>query len=144
MPVKNVSVTTRMGAGMKIEAVARNHTLVIDQPAVAGGSDAGPTPLEYYQFALGGCICSIARIIAKQKGINLRGIEATVSGDLDTDVLLGKNQGARSGFQGFTITMEIDADLDLEQKKEFIADVEARCPVSENTSNPTPVHVEVK
>lgn len=144
MSVKNVSVKTRMGAGMKIEALARTHALVIDQPAGAGGTDSGPTPLEYYEFALGGCICTIARIVAKQRGITMRGIEVTVSGELDTDVLLGRNQSTRSGFQSFTMSVEIDADIDLEQKKELIAEVEARCPVSENTSNPTPVHIEVK
>ena len=140
MALKNVTVKTKMGAsGMKIECSAGNHTLFIDQPASAGGTDAGPTPLEYYELSIAGCVSSIARIAAKQKGITMRGIEVSVSGDLDTDVLLGKNTAERAGFQAFTISVNLDADLTLEQKREFIEEVERRCPVSENTSNATPV-----
>lgn len=144
MAAKNVTVTTRMGAGMKIDCFARNHTLCIDQPSVAGGTDSGPTPLEFYGLALAGCVSSIGRIVAKQKGIDLRGMEVSVSGDLDVDVLLGKNSDARAGFTGFTISVKIDADLDQSQKMEFLREVERRCPVSENTSNPTPVKIVVE
>lgn len=143
MGMKNVTVKTKMGAGMKVDCFAGNHTLFIDQPAAAGGTDSGPTPLEYYALSIAGCISSIARIMARQKSINMRGIEVTVSGDLDADVLLGKSRNARAGFQGFTVTVDMDADLTPEQKKEFLEEVEGRCPVSENTSNPTPVQLVV-
>ena len=143
MGLKNVTVKTKMGEGMKIECTAGNHTLFIDQPTSSGGTDSGPTPLEYYQFAIAGCISSIARIVAKQKGIDLRGISITSSGDLDVDVLLGKSNASRAGFTSISMTVDLDADLDLAQKKEFLAEVERRCPVSENTSNPTPVHLSV-
>ena len=144
MGSKNVKVRTTMGAGMKIECSAGHHTLYIDQPAAGGGSDSGPTPLEFYQLALAGCISSIARIVAKQKGINMRGIEVSVSGDIDTDVLLGKSQAARVGFQSLSMAVKLDADLNHEQKVEFLEEVERRCPVSDNTKNATPVHLEVE
>jgi putative redox protein len=144
MGIKTVTVKTKMGPGMKVEGLAGNHTVYIDQPAAAGGTDAGPTPLEYYQLALAGCISSIARIVAKQKAINVRGIEVTVSGELDVDVLLGKNQSNRSGFQRLVLTVDLDADLNPAQKKEFLEEVERRCPVSENTTNPTEVQLVVK
>lgn len=88
-------------------------------------------------FPLQAAFQCIARIAAKQKGISMRGIEVSVSGDLDTDVLLGKITTNRAGFQSFTIGVNLDADLTPEQKKEFLEEVERRCPVSENTSNPT-------
>lgn len=144
MGIKNVSVKTKMGQGMKIEGFAGTHKVFIDQPAASGGTDSGPTPLEYYALSLAGCISSIARIAAKQKGINMRGIEVKVSGDLDVDVLLGKNKSTRAGFQNFTLSVNLDADLSPEQKKEFLSEVERRCPVSENTCNPTPIHLIVE
>lgn len=47
MAVKNVTLKTKMGkSGMKIECRAGKHTVFIDQPTSAGGTDSGPTPLE--------------------------------------------------------------------------------------------------
>ena len=144
MGLKNVSVKTIMGEGMKVECHAGNHVVYIDQPTASGGTDAGPTPLEYYQLSLAGCISSIARIVARQKNITMRGIEVSISGDLDSDVLLGKSKNARAGFESFHVNVKLDADLSLEQKKEFIDEVERRCPVSENTSNATAVYLKVE
>ena len=139
MALKSVNVKTKMGPGMKIECSAGRHTLYIDQPTNAGGTDTGPSPLEYYQLALAGCISSIARIVAKQKGIDLKAIVIAVSGELDTDVLLGKSHNTRAGFQSLTMNIKLDSDLSAEQKREFMEEVESRCPVSENTSNTTSV-----
>ena len=144
MPLKTVSVSTILNEGMRIECRAGKHSLIIDQPSAAGGTDTGPTPLEYYELALAGCVSSIARIVAKQKGITLRSMNVDVSGEIDTDVLLGKSQSVRAGFKSFTITVQMDADLDATQKREFIEEVERRCPVSENTSNPTPVSLVIR
>ncbi|NMC62273.1 MAG: OsmC family protein [SAR324 cluster bacterium] len=141
MGLKNVTVKTKMGQSMKIECTAGKHTVYIDQPSSSGGTDSGPTPLEYYLISLAGCISSIARIAAKQKGIIIHAINITCSGDLDVDVLLGKNQSARAGFESINLSVNLDADLSPEQKKEFLEEVERRCPVSENTTNKTPVRL---
>ena len=141
MTHKNVVVHSELGLGTKIECRAGNHSFVIDQPKNAGGQDLGPTPLEYYLASIAGCISSIARIVAKQKNITLRGIKSECVGDINTDVLLGKNDQERSGFQSIKVQVSIDADLSDAQKKEFIEEVERRCPVSENTSNPSNVIV---
>lgn len=143
MAHKIVSVETALGAGMTVECKAGNHVFYIDQPQNMGGLDKGPTPLEYYLASLAGCVSSIARIIAMQKKIELRGIKISTKGDINTDVLLGKNTAERSGFQDIALEISLDCDLSPEQRKEFIAEVEHRCPVSENTTNPTTVRVSV-
>jgi len=143
MPAKTVSVTATMGEKFKIESRIRDHHVVIDQPKQAGGEDAGPTPLEFVFFSLAGCIGSIGRIIAHQKKINLRGMQITVEGSLNTDVLLGKSQEHRVGFESVKVTAKIDADMSLDEKKQFLAEIESRCPVSDNLSNATPVTCEV-
>jgi len=91
-------------------------TFVIDQPANAGGEDLGPTPLEYYLAALARCIASIARIVAKQKRINLEGLKITTVGDINTDVLLGRNTQERVGFQSVALQVIVDADLSNSEK----------------------------
>ena len=138
---KTVSITASMGEGMRIDSDVRGHAMSIDQPQAKGGTDAGPTPLEYLALSLAGCIGSIARIIAMQKQLSLRGLTVSVSGDIDLDVLLGKNQENRAGFGGFDLEVKLDCDMSRDEQQDFIEEVEARCPVSENLVNATPVKI---
>jgi organic hydroperoxide reductase OsmC/OhrA len=98
--IKHVRVEAH-GRALRIEKI--NHTVVVDQPKTGGGEDAGPTPLEYFFLSLAGCIATIARIAAKQKRINLRGMDVKVEGELDVEGLLGRNPDAQSGFRGITV-----------------------------------------
>ena len=141
--IKKVTVTARMGGTFKIESQIREHKVTIDQPA-PGGSNTGPTPLEYLLFALAGCIGSIARIMASQRKINLRGMEITVEGELDVDGLLGKNPGVRSGFQWLKVRARLDADLSTEEKRKFLHEVDERCPVSDNLLRGAALSVELE
>jgi putative redox protein len=137
--VKHVKVEAHLGERFKIQSTIGNHTLYVDQPKTGGGEDTGPTPLEYLFLSLGGCLATIARIAAKQKRIDLRGLDVTVEGDLDVEGLMGRNPGGRSGFGGITVTVKLDADLTQEQKEAFLHEVDARCPVSDNLHNLTPM-----
>lgn len=143
MAQKTVVVESRLGDKLVIESDIRGHNVVIDQPANAGGTDTGPTPLELMFAALAGCIGTIGRIVAMQKRIELRGMAIKVEGPLDTDGLLGKPIDGRVGFEGITVTVDIDADMTTEEKEAFLHEVDARCPVSENLLNATPVSVKL-
>ncbi|MBQ0783580.1 MAG: OsmC family protein, partial [Amphritea sp.] len=72
---KVISVSTSMKAGCQVHADIRGHKIVIDQPKPAGGTDEGPTPLEFFLFSLAGCIASIARVAATQQKIEMRSID---------------------------------------------------------------------
>lgn len=143
MAQKSVVVESKLGDKFLIESDIRGHKVVIDQPANAGGTDTGPTPLELMLASLAGCIGTIGRIVAMQKRIELRGMEIKVEGPLDVDGLLGKPIDGRVGFEGFTITVDVDADMTDEEKNTFIHEVDARCPVSENLLNATPITVKL-
>lgn len=143
MPKKSVVIESKLNEKFVIESEIRGHKLVIDQPAAAGGSDAGITPLELLFASLAGCIGTIGRVVAMQQRIGLRGMDIRVEGGLDTDGLLGKPIDGRVGFDGITITIDVDADLTDEEKERFIHEVDARCPVSENLLNATPINVKL-
>jgi len=143
MAQKTVVVESKLGDKFTIESDIRGHKVVIDQPANAGGIDTGPTPLELMLASLSGCIGTIGRIVAMQKRIELRGMDIKVEGSLDVDGLLGKPIDGRVGFEGFTITVDVDADMTDEEKEAFIHEVDARCPVSENLLNATPINVKL-
>jgi len=139
MAKKTVTVETSMEKGFKLVSQLGNHTVYVDQPTANGGTDAGPNPLQYFLLSLGGCISAISRIAAKQKKIPLRALKLTIRGELDTDVLMGINQENRAGFGAIEVTAEIDADLTDEEKSDFLAEVDRRCPISDNIERATSV-----
>ena len=129
---KLISVSTSMGAGARVQSDIRGHKVTIDQPAQAGGTDEGPTPLEYFLFSLAGCIQSIARIAASQQKIDMRGMDIDVVAELNPAGLLGKETEDRVGFQTITVKAQIDADLSDAEKAEFLDAVCDRCPLHDN------------
>ena len=143
-PNKTVKTSIKNLDGYKVELKARDHVLYIDQPPAGGGKDEGPTPLEYLFFALGGCVATVGKIIAMQQRIDLRGIEVEVEGDLNLEVLMGKSTEDRSGFSDIRVTVKVDADMTQAEKEKFVEAIDARCPISDNILNSTPVSFVVK
>lgn len=144
MTIKTVNVDAAQIDGFKIEAKMRQHVAYIDQPTPAGGSDSGPTPLEYLFISLASCVITIGHIVAKQRHLPVRKIEVRVEGTLDTDVFMGKSTETRAGFSGVRVYTRIDADMSKEEKEAFLHDVDARCPISDNIQNLTPVEYVVE
>ena len=136
--MKNVKIEVQLLDQFKIESRVRGHMMLIEQPASGGGADAGPTPLEYLLLALAGCLASVARIVAYQKKITLRSMRVAVEGDLDLDVITGKNRVDRPGFKEIRIGVAVDADMLPAEKEAFLKEVERRCPVSDNIISPAP------
>jgi putative redox protein len=141
MPLKTLQVEVNQAASFRTECHAGKHTVVIDQPAAAGGADEGATPLDYQLIVLGGCITAIGRIIANQRRLTIRGFRVKVTGEINTDRLLGKSAPARVGFSAIHASVTIDADLSPEEKTTLLHEIDERCPISENLQNATPVTV---
>ncbi len=136
MAVSTIKVGAEMGTGFSTK-INCSHPFVIDQPRQGGGNDEGPNPLEIFLSSLPACICAIGRIIAMQRNINLRGIEAEVEGDLDKDFLLGKTSEGRAGFTEIRSFVYIDADMSQEEKEAFLEEIEKRCPIADNMAQTT-------
>ena len=47
------------------------------------------------------------------------------------------------GFQDVVVKVYMDADMTDEEKLAFLKEVDARCPISDNTINTTPVKFEL-
>ncbi len=141
MPAKKIQVEVIQGPSFRTECRAGRHTVIIDQPSSGGGTDAGPTPIDYQLVALGGCIAAIGRVIASQRKLTIRGIRISVEGTLNTDGLLGKPAQDRIGLSAVKAKVEIDADLSRAEKTALLHDIEKRCPISDNLNNITPVEI---
>lgn len=132
--LKTVKVAAEMQEGFAIRSTINGHTLIIDQPEAARGSNLGATPLETFLFAIAGCVGTIGRIVAMQRKLDLRGMQVQVEGDYNPAGLLGKPTDDRIGFQQIRISASIDADWSDEEKKTFLDEVCHRCPLHDNVS----------
>lgn len=132
MVQKVVEVMTHMTDGWKVTANVRGHELVIDQPGV---DEAGANPLETFLFSLGGCISSIARMVAREQKIDLKKCDVKIQGILDTAGLLGQKTAEPIGFKQINLTISVDVDLSADKKKSFIDLVCHRCPIHDNLIN---------
>ena len=135
--MKKYSVSAKGLKGFVIETISGNHKVVVDQPQMMGGEDEGPSPVDFILIAWVSCLATVAKIIARQEQIDLKNIEVMAEGELDLDVLRGMNMDDRSGFEKVDINIKLDADLTQDKKKEFIKEIERRCPVTDNISNKT-------
>lgn len=143
MAITTMKVGAKIGAGFKTD-VQCSQDFIIDQPKAMGGEGLGPNPMEVFLSSLPACICAIGRIIANQKRIDLKGINVELEGDIDKDYLLGKTEEGRAGFVEIRTLVDIDADMTMEEKEAFLAEIARRCPIADNMINTTLVKPTVK
>ena len=97
----------------------RAHTLKTDISEAEGGDDAGPSPHDLYDAALGACKVLTVLWYARKKGIPVDDIQATVEPD---------DSGERAGIYRLAVKLKIQGALSDAQLKELQA-VADKCPV---------------
>lgn len=127
--VKTYGITARLDDRFKVEVVAGARTLCVDQPAFAGGTDAGASPIEHLFASLAGCLATTARIMAKQRKIGLNGMNISIDGSLDLDILAGKSTAGRAGVADINVRLTLDADMLDDEREDFLEELRTRCPV---------------
>jgi uncharacterized OsmC-like protein len=115
--------------------------MIIDEPSNLGGTDEGPTPVEYILGALAGCLTVVGHVVAKEMAFELRGITFELAGDLDPAKFLGESATNRAGFQEIRVKVLPDSNASQEQLDAWLKAVGSRCPVSDNLANTTPVQL---
>ncbi|AAL81605.1 osmotically inducible protein C [Pyrococcus furiosus DSM 3638] len=102
-----------------------------------------PSPIDYVLAALAGCINIVATLVAKDMGINIEDLTVEVEGVFNPGKLYGKGN-ERAGYKEIKVKIKVKSDADEETLKKWLEQVEARCPVSDNLANPTPLNIEVE
>ncbi len=103
------------------------HTLVVDEPVVAGGTDAGPAPTRLLAAGLASCIAITIEMYAQRKEWDVGAVEVEV------DV----------AYEDFTpsslaATIRLPAELSEEQRERLLA-IARKCPVHKVIASETPV-----
>ena len=103
----------------------RNHELVTDRPEEKGGGNQGPMGGEIFVAGLGACFMSNLIAAFQARGIDARGLSATVTGTLE---------GTPPRYQKMAITVSGEG-IDREQMEKMIVIAERGCIVA-NTLKP--------
>ena len=114
-----------------------------DHPELFASEDHGMTPVEMVLAGLAGCLTAGIASVATNRGVQLRSVAATVSGDMDLQGILGIDPDVRNGFDGITVRYEIDADAPRSDIEAIVAQSQKRSAVFDVVTNPTTVIVEV-
>lgn len=114
-----ISVTRDRSAKMKHVVQVREHRFAVDEPESNGGEDAGPTPHDLYDSALGACKALTTLWYARRKNIPVEDITATVERD---------DREERKGVYRLRVTLDLSGDLTDAQREELLA-VAEKCPV---------------
>jgi len=127
----------------KLVVNARNFKLVVDEPAGLGGTDHGPNPVEYLLAGYAGCLNVVAHLVAKEQGLDIKKLTINVDGDINPARLFGQSNNDRAGFKIIRVNITIDTDAEQPAIDQWLKEVENRCPINDNLTNPTPVEVKV-
>jgi uncharacterized OsmC-like protein len=130
------------GLGAEQNHVER-FTFSTDHPEIFASEDHGPTPVEMVLVGLAGCLGAGIATVATNRGIDLRSVKATVTGDMDLQGVLGIDRDVRNGYSAINVRYEIDADASPAEVEAIVAQSQKRSAVYDALTNPTSVQVEV-
>lgn len=109
--------------------VEGGHTLRIDEPAPAGGTDTGPSPTRLLAASLAGCVAVTVEMYAARKEWDVGPVEVEVDVDYE-------GYAPRS----FAVTLRLPAGLSDEQRRRLLT-IAGKCPVHRVLAAETPVEV---
>ncbi len=115
-----------------------------DEPPVLLGEDTSPSPVEYLLTALASCLMSSLVYHAAARGIEVRGVESRLEGDLDLRGFLGLSPDVKVGYENIRVFFKIDADVSDKEKEELIKMAQKYSPVYNTIFNGTPVSAQLE
>lgn len=126
-----MKATARRRSGFTHEVeIEGGHTLVLDEPAAAGGADEGPSPTRALAAALAACTAITCEMYADRKGWDLGELSVTVDATIDD----------RSSLVDCTVTLCVPRQLDSEQQRKLLV-IAGKCPVHRALAGSTPIEI---
>jgi uncharacterized OsmC-like protein len=121
-------VIVRSGNSLRNEIEAGPHRMIADEPANAGGTEAGPTPYDFLSAGLGACTSMTMHVVAKRENIPLEGVEITVENDRMHAKDCADCLSASGYIHRFTVAIKLIGTLTPAQRERML-EVAKRCPV---------------
>jgi uncharacterized OsmC-like protein len=126
---KTPDVVVQGGArSFRQEVVTGKHNLVADEPAAAGGSDAGPDPYDYLLTALGVCTSMTVGLYARRKQIPLENIKISLSHSRIYAQDCEECETKEGMLDRIDVEVELTGSLSAEQHAKLM-EIAGKCPV---------------
>jgi putative redox protein len=103
------------------------HTIRVDEPTAAGGTDSGPSPTRLVAAGLAGCTAITMEMYADRKGWDIGPVE------VDVDVTYRDYAPL-----AFAVTLRLPEDLSDEQRERLLV-VARKCPIHKLIAGETEV-----
>jgi len=107
------------------------------------GGISSPSPIQYLLASLVGCLQIAGEIVAAELGIIMEDLKVEIEGTFNPVRLYGEGS-QRAGLKEIKAKMKVRSNVDEEKLKEWLAQVEGRCPVSDNLAHPTPLVISLE
>ncbi len=120
----------------------QEFTATSDHPTLGHGY--GPTPHEYVLHGLASCIVAGVATTAANRGIELTSIDATVTGSMDVQGILGIDPDVRNGFQHVEMEVDVQGNASRSDLDALISASVKRSAVFDILTAPTSVTVRPK
>jgi uncharacterized OsmC-like protein len=118
------------------EEIARNFTIVADEPHELLGSNAAPNPQELLMSAVNACMMVGYVAQASVRGIRLDSCTIETDGELDLRGFLGLDEAVPPGYRRINYTVGMTGDGTREQYEEIHQAVMATSPNYFNMAQP--------
>jgi putative redox protein len=105
------------------------HTIRVDEPAAAGGTDTGPSPSRLVAAGLASCVAITVEMYAARKGWDV--------GQVEVDVEVEYRDASPLSF---AVTLRLPSELSEEQRQRLLV-IAGKCPVHELIAGETEVHI---
>lgn len=112
----------------KQEIAAGKHRLVADEPASAGGGDAGPDPYDYLLASLGVCTSMTVGLYARRKQFPLENIKVSLWHSRIHAKDCEQCETREGMVDRIDVEVELTGALSAEQHAALM-DIAAKCPV---------------
>lgn len=143
-PLNTWNARVRWLGGFKGQALIRNHTFVIDEPADLIGQDAAPNAVEYVLGALGACLTVGFVLNATKQGVTIRNLEVALEGNIDNILtFLGLSQQGHPGYREIAAKAYVDAEADQAILEQIWQETVATSPVGNTLARPVALRPEV-
>ena len=135
---RNVSVDDgRLRYVQKISAGP--HRLLADEPAEAGGTDAGPNPYELLLAALGSCASITVRMYAERKQWPLEGVHVELAWAKVCAEDCAEGDAGAEMVDGIEMEISFFGELSEDQRRR-LTEIASRCPVHRTLSSQVQIH----
>jgi uncharacterized OsmC-like protein len=123
--------------------VAKNFSILVDEPLELGGTNQQPNPQEYLLTALNACMTVGYVAAASLMGVELQSLEIESEGEIDLRGFLGLDPDVKPGYDEIHYIVRIKGNGTPEQFRQIHEIVKATSPNRFNITRPITVTSEL-